>query len=40
MRVDQWLTLSPDGQVAQNHLVVRKLGVTVATLDEIIRKLS
>jgi len=39
MRVDQWLTLSPDAQVAQNHLIVRKLGVTVATLDETIRKL-
>lgn len=40
MRVDQWLTLSADGQVAQNHLIVRKLGVTVATLEETIRKLS
>ncbi|TCP96076.1 uncharacterized protein DUF3833 [Sphingomonas sp. PP-F2F-A104-K0414] len=40
MRVDQWLTLSADGQVAQNHLIVRKLGVTVATLEETIRKIS
>lgn len=39
MRVDQWLTLSPDAQVAQNHLIVRKLGVTVATLRETISKL-
>ena len=39
MHVDQWLTLSPDGQVAQNHLIVRKLGVTVATLEETIRRL-
>lgn len=38
MRVDQWLTLSSDGQVAQNHLIVRKLFVTVATLEETIRK--
>lgn len=38
MRVDQWLTLSADGQVAQNHLIVRKLGVTIATLEETIRK--
>ncbi|RZM30774.1 MAG: DUF3833 family protein [Sphingomonas sp.] len=38
-RVDQWLTLSPDGQVAMNHMIVRKLGVIVATLDETIRKL-
>ncbi len=40
MRVDQWLTLSADGQVAQNHLIVRKLGVTVAILDETIRKIT
>ena len=40
MRLDQWLTLSADGQVAQNHLIVRKLRVTVATLDETIRKIS
>ncbi|KQN06186.1 hypothetical protein ASE82_04735 [Sphingomonas sp. Leaf230] len=39
MCVDQWLRLSSDGQVAQNHLIVRKLGVTVATLEETIRKL-
>ena len=37
MRVDQWLTLSPDARVAQNRMIVRKLGVTVATLDETIR---
>ncbi|MGU3389705.1 DUF3833 family protein [Sphingomonas sp. M1A8_2b] len=40
MRVDQWLTLSADAQVAQNHLIVRKLGITVATLEETIRKIS
>lgn len=39
MRVDQWLTLSPDGRVAQNHMIVRKIGIVVATLDETIRKL-
>lgn len=38
-RVDQWLTLSADARVAQNHLVVRKFGVRVATLEETIRKL-
>lgn len=40
LRVDQWLTLSTDAQVAQNHMIVRKLGVTVATLDETIRKVA
>ena len=39
MHVDQWLTLSSDGQVAQNHMIVRKLGVRVAVLEETIRKL-
>ena len=37
IRVDQWLTLSADPRIAQNHLIVRKLGLTVATLDETIR---
>lgn len=35
---EQWLFLDPDGRVAHNRMVVRKLGITVATLDEIIRK--
>jgi len=35
---DQWLDLSADGQVAQNRMVIAKLGVTVATLDETIRR--
>jgi hypothetical protein len=36
--VDPWLTLSADRPVAQNHLIVRKRGVTLVTPDEIIRK--
>jgi hypothetical protein len=40
MKVDQWLTLAPDGRSARNLLRVRKLGVTVAALDETIRKLD
>ena len=35
---DQWLTLAPDGQSAHNILIVRKFGVTVAVLDETIRR--
>ena len=38
VRIDQWLTLSPDGRSARNHLAARKLGVVVARLDETIRK--
>lgn len=34
----QWLTLAPDGASAHNLLVVRKLGLSVAVLDETIRK--
>ncbi len=40
MDVDQWLTLAPDGRWARNVLRVRKMGLTVAALDETIRKLN
>lgn len=40
MNVDQWLTLAPDKRSARNVLRVRKFGVTVAALDETIRKLD
>jgi hypothetical protein len=34
----QWLTLAPDGRSAHNIMVVKKLGLTIAVLDETIRK--
>ncbi len=37
---DQWLSLRSGGRVADNVMVVRKLGITVATLHEIIRKID
>ena len=37
---DQWLTLAPGGRSAHNVMVVRKLGVTVAALDETIHKID
>jgi hypothetical protein len=40
MDVDQWLTLAPDGRSARNVLRVRKMGLTVAALEETIRKLD
>ncbi|HZG46085.1 MAG TPA: DUF3833 family protein [Allosphingosinicella sp.] len=40
MDVDQWLTLAPGGRSAKNVLRVRKFGVTVAALDETIRKVD
>lgn len=36
--MEQWLFLEPGGQVAHNRMVVRKLGLTVAVLDEVIRR--
>ena len=39
LRVDQWLTLTSDGRAAENHMIVRKLGMVVAKLDEMIRKI-
>lgn len=39
MSVEQWLTPISGGTAARNSLTVRKLGVTVATGDGIIRKL-
>jgi hypothetical protein len=38
MGVDQVITLAPDGQSARNRMKIKKFGVTVATLDEIIRR--
>ncbi len=37
---DQWLTLAPGGRSAHNVMLVRKFGITVAALDETIRKLD
>ena len=37
---EQWLTLAGAGRSAHNIMVVRKLGVTVAALNETIRKLD
>lgn len=36
--IEQWLTLAADGRSARNRLVARKFGITVARLDEVIRK--
>ena len=40
VRFDQWLRLAPDGRSAQNRLTVRKLGITLARLDETIRRVD
>lgn len=38
--VEQWLYLEPDGRTVRNTLVARRLGVTVARLEETIRKVG
>lgn len=37
---DQWLDLAADGQSAQNRMVVTKFGMTVAVLNETIRRVG
>ena len=37
---EQWITFAADGRSAHNVLKVHKLGMTVAELDETIRKLD
>ena len=39
-RIDQWLTLAPDGRSARNHLVARRMGIVVARLDETITRVE
>ena len=38
--IEQWLELGPDGQAADNRLTARKLGVPVARLHEVIRRVG
>lgn len=37
-QVEQWLTLSSDGRTARNRLTVKRLGVVIASVEEVIRK--
>ena len=38
MGVAQTVTLAPDGRSARNRMKIRKFGLTVATIDETIRR--
>jgi hypothetical protein len=38
--VEQWLTPLTDGKSAKSSTRVRKFGLTVATSDSVIRKVS
>jgi hypothetical protein len=37
-QAEQWIYLQPGGHLAINRMAIRKLGLTVATIDEAIRK--
>ncbi|OYZ14727.1 MAG: hypothetical protein B7Y35_13610 [Sphingomonadales bacterium 28-64-96] len=38
LRADQWLALQPGSQVLHNVMIVRKFGLPVARLDEVITR--
>jgi len=38
VQAEQWIAMAPDGRSAQNRMTIRKFGMTVATLEETIRK--
>lgn len=40
VKAEQWLYLQPDGRTALNRMVITKLGLTVARLEETIRKVD
>ena len=40
LEAQQWLYLQPGGQTARNRMLVKKFGLTVASLDETIVRLS
>lgn len=40
LAMEQWLYLEPNGRTVKNTLVARKLGMTVAKLEETIRKVG
>ncbi len=40
LTAQQWLYLQPGGRVALNRMVIRKMGIQVATLEETIRKVE
>jgi hypothetical protein len=38
--VEQWITLAPGGRSAHNRMIFRRFGVTVATVEETIRRVE
>jgi hypothetical protein len=40
IRVEQRMTFAPDGRSARNHMIFRKFGIGVATLEGTVRRLE
>ena len=40
LKVEQELTLQPDGKTLSNHVVAKKLGLKFAHVDGAVRKLD
>lgn len=38
--VEQWITLQPDGRTAKNRMIYRRIGVKVATVETVIRRVE
>jgi hypothetical protein len=38
--VEQWITLDPGGRTARNRMVFRRLGMAVATVETVIRRVG
>jgi hypothetical protein len=38
--VEQWITFQPGGRVANNRMTFRRFGLTVATVQEVIRRVD
>ena len=38
--VEQWITLQPGGRTASNRMIVRRVGVRVATVEPVLRKVD
>jgi hypothetical protein len=40
LRADQWLALQPGGKVLHNVMIVRKFGLPLARLEEVITRME
>jgi hypothetical protein len=38
--VEQWITLQADGRTAKNRMIYRRIGVKVATVETVIRRVE